>query len=126
MEQALHDFVPARQVFAVAFQPMNGTLKSLLAVAGLWVGSVVAWTFIVGIAAAAAGPGMGTALTLAMVTAWGSALALAIAAVALGKSLLWRWLAEGGARLGLLALFAVVQAGTCAVEAFSVFVIFNR
>ncbi len=105
---------------------MNGTLKSVLALSLLWVGSLVAWLFLVGLAAAAAGRGMGTALTLAMVTAWGSALVLAIAVVALGKALLWKWLPADGGRVVLLALAALVQLATFGVEAFSVFVIFNR
>lgn len=105
---------------------MNGTLKSLLAVAGLWAGSLVAWSLIVGLAAVAAGRGRGTLLTVAMLTAWGSALGLAIGGVAVGKSLLWKWLPAGGARLVLLAILAVAQLATFSLEAFSVFVIFNR
>lgn len=105
---------------------MNGTLKSLLTLAGLWVGSVVAWSFVVGVAAAAAGPGMGTGLTVAMVTAWGSALGFALAVVAVEKTLFWRWMPEGSGRVLLLLLGIGVQLATFSAEAFSVFVIFNR
>lgn len=105
---------------------MNGTLKSLLAAAALWGGSVFVWMVIVGIGAAAAGKGMGTALNLAMATAWGSALVIALFVVAVGKIVAWKWMPEGTGRIALLLALIVVQGGTFLMEAFSVFVIFNR
>ena len=105
---------------------MNGTLKSLLGIAGLWMAAGLTWMFVVGISAVAAGPGMGTALTLAMAMAWGSALVLSLSVVWLGKVLMWKWMPEGGGRVPLLLLVAAAQGATFLMQAFSVFVIFNR
>ncbi|MDP1823484.1 MAG: hypothetical protein Q8L48_09585 [Archangium sp.] len=104
---------------------MNGTLKSLLASAGLWVAAGIAWLFVVALSAAMAGKGMGTALTVAMLISWGSALLLSLGVVMVGKTLIWKWMPEGGRVAVLLALIAA-QAATFVLEGLSVFVIFNR
>lgn len=104
---------------------MNGTLKSLLASAGLWMAAGIAWLFVVGISAAMAGKGMGTALTIAMLVSWGSALLFFIGVVAVGKMLIWKWMPQGG-RVALLLALIAAQGATFVLEVFSVFVIFNR
>lgn len=104
---------------------MNGTLKSLLASAGLWVAAGIAWFLVLATSAALAGKGMDTSLTVALVIAWGSAALLSIGVVVAGKLLIWKWMPEGGRVAVLLALIAA-QGATLVLQVFSVFVIFNR
>lgn len=104
---------------------MNGTLKSLLASAGLWLAAGIGWLFVVGLSAAMAGNGMGTALTIAMFVAWGAALLFFIGVVSVGKMLIWKWM-PGRGRVALLLALVAAQGATLFLEGFSVFVIFNR
>ena len=105
---------------------MNGTLKSLLAVPALWLGGCASWLFVLAVCALASGKGRGNALVVLMGIVWGSALLISIGVVAIARAKLWQWLPAGTGRVVAVLALAAVQVMTMLMEAFSVFVVFDR
>lgn len=105
---------------------MNGTLKSLLAVPALWLAGCASWLMVLAVCALASGKGRGTALMVLMGIVWGSALIISIAVVVGARVALWKWLPDGAGRVVVVLLLAAVQVMTMLMEAFSVFVVFDR
>jgi hypothetical protein len=105
---------------------MNGTLKSVLAATGLWLGGVFIWSVVLGFSAVFAGKSHGDALLFSMGLAWVSALGVAIAVVFFTRQLAWKWMPPAVGRFALVLSLVAVQAVTTLSEVVSVFVVFNR
>ena len=105
---------------------MNGTLKSLLAVPALWLGGCATWLMVLSVCALASGKGRGNPLMVLMGIVWASALIISIGVVVGARVALWKWLPAGAGRVVAVLLLAAAQVMTMLMEAFSVFVVFDR